>query len=277
LVLDDTSRALVVDTDNDGICDAVNPKLVPTTTPMSSQDALLVNLAVILPTGSGDFTPDVSITNAGYADCEIGSETMAPPVMCRTTDMTVAIPAYQGGVGAVWTIPNVVPQTPQCVGNQLDSLGNHIGDGPACLAVRALDQLGNSQVSRVLHVCIDSDASGNDCPFAPLSAMAGGTPVRVTTAAAHGLSTGDRALIGGQRILFDANGLWTVTVVDSTTFTLDGSSTPATTVNAGQFMRWTSPSDCTGRQTSLNPVVVDDTTTCRPWRRYSRGEHLDVN
>jgi hypothetical protein len=277
LVLDDTNRALAVDTDNDGVCDAINPKLVPTTTPMSSQEVLLVNMSAIPPTGQADFTPDVSVTTAGFSDCAPGSETSTPPLLCRTSDLTVAIPAYQSNVPAIWSIPNIVPSTPQCVGNQLDSLGNHLTDGPACLAVRAIDQLGNAQVSRVLHICIDSDASGNDCPYAAISSLAGGTPVRVTTAAPHGLATGDRALIGGQRILFDANGLWTVTVVDGTTFTLDGSSTPATTVTAGQFMRWTASSDCTGKQTSLNPVAIDDSASCRPWRRYSRGEHLDVN
>jgi len=277
LVLDDTSRALVVDTDNDGICDAVNPKLVPTTTPMSSQDALLVNLSPIPVTGSANFTSDPGFPTNGYPDCAIGSDTSTPEALCKTSDMTVAIQAHMVTVPAVWTIPNVVPSTVQCAGNQLDSMGNHVGDGPACLAVRALDQLGNSQVSRVLHVCIDSDASGNECPFAPIASLAGGNPVRVTTAAAHGLATGDRALIGGQRILFEANGLWAVTVIDSTTFTLNGSSTPAASVLGGQFMPWTSSSDCTGRQTSLNPVVVDDVTACRPWRRYTRGEHIDVN
>ena len=276
LVLDDTSRALVVDTDNDGVCDAVNPKLVPTTTPMSSQDALLINLSAIPIAGAANFTPDPGFPTGAVA-CEIGTETQPPPLLCKTTSMTVAIPAHQVAVPAVWSIPNIVPGTVQCVGNQLDTAGNHVSDGPACLAVRALDKLGNSQVSRVLHVCIDADASGTDCPFAPIAAIAGGTPVRVTTAAAHGLTTGDRALVGGQRTLFDANGLWAVTVVDSTTFTLNGSSTPATTVNAGHFMRWTATSDCTGRQTSLNPVEVDDTTSCRPWRRYGRGELLDVN
>jgi hypothetical protein len=235
-----------------------------------------VNLSAIPITGTADFTPDPAFPMNGYPDCTFGSDTSTPPLLCRTTDMTVATQAHMVAVPAVWTIPNVVPSTVQCVGNQLDSMGNHVGDGPACLAVRALDQLGNSQVSRVVHVCIDSDGSGNECPFAPIVSIAGGNPVRVTTAAAHGLASGDRALVGGQRTLFDANGLWTVTVVDTTTFTLDGSNTPTTTVLGGQFMPWTSPSDCTGRQTSLNPVVVDDTTACRPWRRYARGEHIDV-
>lgn len=277
LVLDDTNRALVVDTDGDGVCDAVNPKLVPTTTPMSSLDALLVNLAPVPPTGGADFTPDASILSAGFSDCTVGNETLKPIALCKTSDVTVAIPSHDTTEAAVWTIPKVVPSSVQCVGNQLDVLGNHIKDGPACLAVHAIDQLANAQVSRVIHVCIDHDGNGAECPFAPIASVEGGNPVRIDTAAPHGLATGAQALVGAIPILFDANGLWRITVVSDTAFTLDGSSTPSMTVGGGQFMRWTGASDCTGRQTALSPVVVDDTTPCRPWRRFSRGEHLDAN
>src|SRR5262249_26183917 len=49
LVLNDTSQPLVVDTNNDGVCDAINPLLTPTTKPMSSKDALLINMAPVPP------------------------------------------------------------------------------------------------------------------------------------------------------------------------------------------------------------------------------------
>jgi hypothetical protein len=276
LVLDDTARALVVDSDGDGTCDAVNPRLVPTTTPMGSSDALLVNLVPVPPTGTANFTPDPGAPPGFFPDCEVGTDSLAPPVMCRTSDLSIAIPARLSGEAALWAIPNVVPGTVQCVGHQLDAVGNHLGDGPACLAVRAHDRLGNAQVSRVLHVCIDHDGDGAECPYAAATSVAGGSPVRVSAAAAHGLVTGDRVLLSGVPALFDAAGLWRVTVDSATSFTLDGSNTPATAVGGGRFMRWTSPSDCTGRQTSLDPVVVDDTAACFPWRRYGRGEHLEV-
>jgi len=277
LALDDTNRALVVDTDGDGICDAVNPRLVPTTTPMSSQDALLVNLAPVPPIGTADFTPDPSILDAGFSDCTWGTDTAKPSPLCRTSDLTVAIPYHQTPQAGVWSIPPVVPSTVLCVGNQLDALGNHLGDGPACLAVHAVDQLGNSQVSRVLHVCIDHDGNGAECPFAPIASVQGGAPVRIDSALPHGLTTGDRVLVGAIPTLFDANGLWKVTVTSPTSFTLDSSSTPSIAVAAGgQFMRWSSTSDCTGRQTAISPLVVDDATPCRPWRRFTRGEHLEM-
>ena len=68
-----------------------------------------------------------------------------------------------------------------------------------------------------------------------------------------------------------------VTVISSTVFTLDGSSPASTTILGGRFMKWTAPSDCTGRQTSIDPVVVDDVTPCRPWRSFGTSEHLTIN
>lgn len=59
-----------------------------------------------------------------------------------------------------------------------------------------------------------------------LSAIASSTnasPIRITTAAAHGLVTGDKININGHTTNTAANGTWTVTKVDSTKFTLDGS------------------------------------------------------
>jgi len=278
LVLDDTDSALVVDSNGDGVCDAVNPRLVPTTNPMSATDALLVNMAPVPATGAANFTPDPSIPPEGLPDCGIGDDSLLPPTLCRTSDLSIAIPARQSADAAVWAIPNVTPGTALCVGNQLDTLGNHLGDGPACLAVRAYDQLGNSQVSAVLHVCIDHDGDDAECPYAAVAGLAGGAPIRLTTAAPHGLRTGDRALVTGVGALYAAAGLWSVTVVDATTVTLDGSTGPAGSFAAAgaRFMRWPSASDCTGTQRSLDPLVVDDAAACRPWRRYARGEHLDL-
>jgi hypothetical protein len=241
---------------------------------MTGSEALLVNLAPVPPTGAANFTPDPSAPDGTFPDCTIGSDTLLPPTLCRTTDLSIAIPARLSDEGAVWTIPRVVAGTAQCVGNQLDSLGNHIADGPTCLAIRAADQLGNSQVSRILHVCVDHDGDGAECQTTPAQ-ITGGTNVTVDTAAPHNLTDGARVMLGGARQLFEANGVWKITVDGPQRFHLQGARTPSGS-DTGAFMLWTSPSDCTGRQTSLEPVVVDDTTSCRPWRAYTRGEHLDV-
>ena len=53
-----------------------------------------------------------------------------------------------------------------------------------------------------------------------ISAATAATPIKITTASAHGLSTGGRVVIGGVAGGSEANGTWTVDVVDATNFTL---------------------------------------------------------
>ena len=78
LVLDDTSQPLVVDSDGDGVCDKINPLLVPTTTPMSSKDALLVNLIPIAPVGHADLTADPAIAADPSLPCAPGVDSSIP-------------------------------------------------------------------------------------------------------------------------------------------------------------------------------------------------------
>lgn len=49
------------------------------------------------------------------------------------------------------------------------------------------------------------------------------TPIVVKSAAVHGLTTGDRVTIMGHTTNVAANGTWTITVVDTDDFSLDGS------------------------------------------------------
>jgi hypothetical protein len=159
LILDDVSRPLVVDTNGDGVCDAINPTLTPTTTPMSSSDALLINLAPISPAGGGNFVP---LPPPANAPCVSGLAPKPPDPLCDTSDLTVVI-AYAATLPAIWTIPPIVADNHQCLGRQFDGLGNHVQDGWACVAVAAADKLGNMQVSRPLRVCIDKDGVGGEC------------------------------------------------------------------------------------------------------------------
>jgi hypothetical protein len=56
-----------------------------------------------------------------------------------------------------------------------------------------------------------------------VSNVSNGTPIQVTTPTAHGLSTGDIATLQGALGVPAANGTWTITKVDATNFTLNGS------------------------------------------------------
>jgi hypothetical protein len=158
LILDDTSNPLVVDTNGDGYCDAINPLLTPTTTPMSDKDALLVNMAPIPPAGSADYTPS---NPPPGAPCISGIDNKGPDTLCLTTNLTQAI-SYSNSLPAIYTIPPILTGG-QCVGRQFDALANHVADGWVCVAVEVSDKLGNTQVSRPLRVCLDKDGMGGEC------------------------------------------------------------------------------------------------------------------
>jgi hypothetical protein len=277
LVLDDTSQPLVVDSDNDGVCDKINPLLVPTTTPMSSHDALLVDMVPIPPSGISNLTPDPSILNDPSLGCGPGTATDPPDPLCFTTDLSMAVPYTFAKEPAIWSLAPVVPTTPQCVGNQFDAFANNIHDGWACVAVRAADSLGNQQVSRVLRVCIDHDGIGNECPHQAITAILNATPMAVTTAAPHGLSTGDDVVISRSDAVA-ANGRWIVTVTGPNSFTLDGSMQDGLhgDGHGGSFVRSSLLPDCTGTQTSIQPVSVTAATPCTPWRLFAPKEVLTI-
>jgi hypothetical protein len=161
LILDDPTKALVVDTNGDGVCDAVNPLLTPTTTPMSSGDALLVNMVPIPPTGASNYTPQMNLPS--HAPCISGDQAKGPSPICLTTSLTQAIHYTSTNTPAIYSIAPVQADNLQCVGRQFDALGNFVQDGWICIAVAVPDALGNMQVSRPLRVCLDKDGQGGEC------------------------------------------------------------------------------------------------------------------
>jgi hypothetical protein len=278
LVLDDTIQPLVVDSDGDGVCDKINPLLVPTTTPMSSQDALLVNLVPIAPVGHADLTGDPSILGDPTLPCSPGTDAAHPDQLCYTTDLTVAVPYTTGSEPAIWTLAPVIPSGLQCVGNQFDAFANNVHDGWTCMAVRAADKLGNVQVSRVLRVCVDHDGVGNECPHQSIIGITNATPVAITTSAPHGLTTGDDIVISRANAIV-ANGRWIVTVTGTNTFTLNGSRQDDLHMGdgfSGVYVRSSVLPDCTGTQTSIQPVTVTSATRCTPWNVYPSKEVLTL-
>jgi hypothetical protein len=160
-VLDDTTQPLVVDADGDGVCDAINPRLVPTTTPpVQSNQVLAVRLTPVRTKGTGDFTPDPALLDpqvvAAYPGCSPGAEVDAPPRLCGSQIQTAVIgtPAATGPDSAIWALDPITDGEPWCVGSQFDSFANQISEGWACVAAAAADRLGNASVSAPLRVWI---------------------------------------------------------------------------------------------------------------------------
>jgi hypothetical protein len=178
-VLSDTSQPLVVDVDGDGVCDEINPKLIPTTqAPAQSNEVLTVRLAGVPPKGGADFTFDSSLVTpagmAAYPACNPGGAISGPRRLCGSQMMTIVIgyPAAVGPNPAIWAIEPITQNEPWCVGSQFDAFANQIPEGWACLAAAASDQLGNNGVSSPLRVWIQNRGlpEGPKCPAPPPNA-----------------------------------------------------------------------------------------------------------
>jgi hypothetical protein len=167
LILDDTNQPLVVDTSDppDGLCDDVNPDLIPSVSPQSSKDAQLLDLVSLPVGGAGDFS-----TEPGASCTATGGSTPKP--LCATTysslkgqSMIYSLGYAASNSPAIWTIGPVVGDSLQCAGRQFDA-SNNLKDGWACIAVQAADMLGNKQVSRPIRVCIQAQANSKACSAA---------------------------------------------------------------------------------------------------------------
>jgi len=175
-VLDDTSKALVVDTDGDGFCDDINPEVVPLgSTPLPGQ-AVAVNLVPVNPTGSANFMPPTGDVPPG---CETwGDEGKPPEPLCWVTPLTVAIQYALEGLPALYTIPPVVAgKGYKCVGLPFDFKANNFSDGWVCAAARADDMLSNRGVSPPIRLYLDLAWNGVGPHTLPSAA---GTPPACT-------------------------------------------------------------------------------------------------
>jgi hypothetical protein len=164
---------LAVDTDGDGVCDDVNPELVPTTNVSASDQAVAMQMAHIGPGGNLDLRPFPSPSELANppSDCDtIGVGTgKLPAPLCAGFDglqLRFVISNSTAHAASIFTLPPVVFQPGDCVGLQFDSL-NRMPEGPACFVVIAHDKAGNHSVSPPLRVCIDR--GGHQCDTWPPS------------------------------------------------------------------------------------------------------------
>ena len=165
-VLDDEAGALLVDSTGDGVCDSIDPALVPATAPGGTTPAAVVDLVPISPSGSVAFgatdTPYGSDPEVGDGTCQAKEppDTGSPAPLCLSSPLTRAI-ASETDEAALYTIPPV-PSPAQCTGNAFDAPAANIADGWACVAAVAEDRLGNLRVSPPLRICVDHDGDGRD-------------------------------------------------------------------------------------------------------------------
>lgn len=171
-ILDDSDGALVVDTDGDGICDDINPKLTPTSTPMADNEVVRLDMAPIPNRGGvyfGGSVGDPMVDPLAGPDAACNPEPnpaqQPPDPLCSLqSSLTWAMPDAIGE-NAIYTIPPVDSAGGQCLGNAFDSVAARISDGWACATARVEDRLGNFNIARPLRVCFDQDEDGAEgCP-----------------------------------------------------------------------------------------------------------------
>jgi hypothetical protein len=158
-ILADTSQPLVVDNDGDGFCDVINPKLVPTTTPLTGpRQVLKVRLRPVPPAGNADFRKDVTVPPV----CLPGEDLIPPIDICKMENPKVAI-SYAGGLPAIWAVEPIAPDNPNyCFGSQLDTLANNVPEaGWRCIAVATGDKNGNLSTSMPIRVWVDYGYQGS--------------------------------------------------------------------------------------------------------------------
>jgi len=156
-VLDDESQALIVDTDGDGWCDAINPLLVPTTQPPTDNNQVLrIRLAPVTAAGVANFMSDSSLPAPPTTQfCRRGNDPTLPQPLCGGNQPTIAI-GYTGNAAepAIWSLEDIDREW--CFGKQFDAYANNITDKSwACIAVQTTDFANNTGVSPPLRVYVD--------------------------------------------------------------------------------------------------------------------------
>ena len=307
LLLSNTQRPLVVDTSDppDGLCDDINPDLVPTTKPQTDADAQVVNMLQLSPSSNADFSPEPGVSCSGGDSppkfdsfcATTGNESKAQypsddsvDLVAHCDSMTAVLSYSVDRLASIYTIGPIVGNGLECAGHQFDA-SNNLKDGWACLAVTASDKRGNKQVSRPIRICVVATKPSTACSeFKPLTGIVFSDPVEIQTAVplvgpgGAALQPNDEVIVSGVVGIRAtvANGRWPVTPLDSsgTRFSLQGAHPKGTAASAllkGVVVPVAVMPDCTGTvikaRTDAGLPVVDYTKPCKPWRRFPPGEY----
>lgn len=166
VIQDDGTTPLAVDTDADGVCDDVNPLLVPTTDTVTMPgEALVVGMVPITGSGTANFVDEKGAPfaplNGACGEYGTPNDSSPPPPLCTDAPLNVNIESITG-FDEIFTLgPTNLPNV-GCVGAQLDSQNRNLR-GPICVITRAVDNTGNISVSYPLHLCIKDPANPTNC------------------------------------------------------------------------------------------------------------------
>ncbi|MBW2463525.1 MAG: hypothetical protein JRH11_17880, partial [Deltaproteobacteria bacterium] len=161
-ILDNTSVPLLVDLDGDGVCDDINPAVLPGAG--GPDTAVVLELLPIAPAGTAFFDEglDFSAAPSPFTTCTEGTDVSAPAPLCVTTPLSRVIGWDMDSTVA--TIFGKAPVTAStCVGDAWDFQAS-ITEGSACVAARAVDNLGNVGVSPPLRACFTDGVGVAPCP-----------------------------------------------------------------------------------------------------------------
>jgi hypothetical protein len=145
-IIEDVSVPLVVDVDSDGVCDVINPNVIPGTG-LGPVFAIPIPLDPVAPAGVAYYPDDASPPDPILASSSF--DTLTVVVNDPPASMTAAL----------FTIGPVVTNDFENLGQTYDT--NNLSDGVKCLAVTADDNLGNSGVSKPIRVCVTNGAVGS--------------------------------------------------------------------------------------------------------------------
>jgi len=161
-VLDDATQPLIVDIDGDGVCDVINPHLIPTTKPPTQNNQVLkVRLAGVPGQGDADYREDGN----GAADCPYPPVANPPLFLCPGNQPFMTIAGF-GNLPMIWSVEPI--NRAWCMGYQFDTRANNIGEGTgagdptgwACMAVQTSDLSGNTGVSPPMRIYIRYGGTG---------------------------------------------------------------------------------------------------------------------
>jgi hypothetical protein len=162
----DSSLPLLIDTDQDGVCDDINSLDLPEKDRPTQLQLLPVN-----PGGTAWYSKSINTTNplhmATRCIADPGGSDTAPTPICPSpyTEMFRVVPGpSQGKPAAVYAVnPSNDGSSGECAGGSWE-LASIAKEGWLCMAARAEDTIGNIGVSAPLHICFDDGISGNGVP-----------------------------------------------------------------------------------------------------------------